>query len=347
MGKRKLHNQVYFQCDWTGLLMKASNCYMPTWNGIPGGKGDKMTKRGSYCNWESVVAHANYLFYVDKSIEENEFDRIVEHVYELVGPIGDVGGMHFSFLAHFKDDESKWHLVGEGPLNYSAEAYHKLCCAATEDVAALKVTPGGEMFEVLMHPNDDGQFEFDKYLTRPYMLHGDLHQPSHFNSTRKGKMHKERLLKIFYWPGKNGQPYNMIASNMFKMQIYGDILLVLATQEASFMPRERYVNFTKQQYEEVFGRKRKKPVESALTADQYREVKSEMKASLTAVEQAASASAEVPGQDRGAGMPAASGKELCLVAEMRGCQRPSEQKMMKLERRLVEPPSGASPVEAH
>ena len=33
---------------------------MPTWvSSLP---NEKASKRGSYCNWESVVAHANYRF---------------------------------------------------------------------------------------------------------------------------------------------------------------------------------------------------------------------------------------------------------------------------------------------
>ena len=32
MGKRKLHNKSFFQCDWTGFPMNKSYCYMPTWD---------------------------------------------------------------------------------------------------------------------------------------------------------------------------------------------------------------------------------------------------------------------------------------------------------------------------
>ena len=31
MGKRKLHNTHFYQCDWTGFAMQDSNCYMPSW----------------------------------------------------------------------------------------------------------------------------------------------------------------------------------------------------------------------------------------------------------------------------------------------------------------------------
>ena len=53
MGKRKLHAETYFQCDWTGLPMRYTNCYMPSWN-----ESGKLMKHGSYACWEAVVAHA-------------------------------------------------------------------------------------------------------------------------------------------------------------------------------------------------------------------------------------------------------------------------------------------------
>ena len=31
MGKRKIHGVTYYQCDCTGLPMRTSYCYAPTW----------------------------------------------------------------------------------------------------------------------------------------------------------------------------------------------------------------------------------------------------------------------------------------------------------------------------
>ena len=74
MGKRKLHDSSFYQCDWTGFTMQSSNCYMPTWaSSLP---NEKASKRGSYCNWESVVAHANYRFIIEKKIDQDDLDRV-------------------------------------------------------------------------------------------------------------------------------------------------------------------------------------------------------------------------------------------------------------------------------
>lgn len=51
MGKRKMNEIVYYQCDYTGMPMRTSNCYMPSYS-VTG----KLLKHGSYCCWEAVIA---------------------------------------------------------------------------------------------------------------------------------------------------------------------------------------------------------------------------------------------------------------------------------------------------
>ena len=51
MGKRKINDIVYYQCDYTGMPMRASNCYIPSYS-VAG----KLLKHGSYCCWEAVIA---------------------------------------------------------------------------------------------------------------------------------------------------------------------------------------------------------------------------------------------------------------------------------------------------
>ena len=74
MGKRKQHGITYYQCDWTGLPMRSTNCYMPTWN------GDKLVKHGSYAYWECVVAHVHELEKAGDLLDV-EARRILEHVH--------------------------------------------------------------------------------------------------------------------------------------------------------------------------------------------------------------------------------------------------------------------------
>ena len=51
---------------------------------------------------------------------------------------------------------------------------------------------------------------------------------------------KDRDLTVFYWPFKNGLPFNQTASNMFKMQIYGDVLLVQQTRRVAIQSSSKH-----------------------------------------------------------------------------------------------------------
>jgi hypothetical protein len=326
MGKRKLHGQMFYQCDWTGYPMAASNCYMPTWH------GDKLVKRGSYCNWESVLAHAHHMYNVDKSLEESELERVTTHLTELIGVLPDYKQYHYTFLDHFKSDPEILYQNDIAPRSWDMTQFHEACCKTVSEITAVKINPEGMVFDVLMTPDHT----LADYISRPYMASTDQ-TPSQFQSMRKGRLPKDRDLTAFYWPGKNGLPHNMTASNIFKLQIYGDVLLVQQTKELSFKPRERYVNFNKQQFDDLFQKKRKKSAEEkGLTTEEFQQVKEQMQSSLNGFEALVSSSVERP-QDlaRGAKMPRTTGKELKEVAQH--LEKVSKAKKKKLEARMVEP----------
>ena len=279
MGKRKLHNQTYYQCDWTGLPMKSANCFMPSWT-----LEDKLIKKGSYCNWESVLAHALHIYNVEKQLEEKDLERIQDFVKVQMGDT-----FHSTEAPHFTDLE---HFKGDGTRSLTAEEYHNACCYQTHEVFAVKINGAGHTFEVLMDPTD-GKFDFSKYIAAP--ANWDQ-QPSMFQSYRKGK-HKEKELCVFYHAGgRNGLEFNTLASNLFKMQIYGEVLMVQCTKEASFMPRERYVNYTLQEFQDNFMRKRKRSAVDVTSMDpeEYGALKEEMQESLSAYEKQASSLAQPP-----------------------------------------------------
>lgn len=334
MGKRKLHGQTYYQCDWTGFPMRSTNCYMPTWS------GSKLVKRGSYCNWESVLAHARHMFDVEKSMSQAELDRTVEYLAQIMGSIPDHKEYHFSFLDHFKDDADYYNAVSSAPRNWSMETYHEKCCLTVEEVTAVKISSTGDVFDVIMDPVD-GKYDFANYLTRPYMLQGGEHTLAQFQTTKKGKLSKDRDVTVFYWPFKNGLPVNTAASNIFKMQIYGDVLLVQQTKECAFRPRDRYVNFTKQLFEDLFHKKKKRTAAEsvALTEEEFLQMKAQMQSSLNGFEQQVSSQVQRP-QDlaQAAMLPPPTGKELKVAAEVLGHVPP--EKLQKLEARLVAPLAG-------
>ena len=70
-----MHGYTFYQCDWTGYPMRATNCYMPVWT------NDKMVKRGSYCNWESVLAHSQFL-HDNNDASAAQCARVHEYVHQ-------------------------------------------------------------------------------------------------------------------------------------------------------------------------------------------------------------------------------------------------------------------------
>lgn len=327
MGKRKMHGQVFYQCDWTAFPMLASNAYMPTWT------TGKLTKRGSYYNWEAVLAHAHHMHDVEKVLETSELDRITQHVTEHTGCLPDYRQFHFSFLEHFKTDDEKWMQVDKVERNWCAEDFHNACCLSNTDITAVKISPDGAVFDIIMKVGE----LVKSYLTCPYMYTSDEHSPSQFQSMRKGKIPKDRDLTVFYWPGKNGLEHNTTASSIFKVAIYGDVLLVQETKEASAKPRNRFINFNKQMFDDLFHKKRKKPTATCgMTKKEFDSVKAEMQSSLNGCEASISEGASRP-QDLAAGakMPPSAGFELKEVAELLGNVQPEKKK--KLEDRMTLP----------
>lgn len=303
MGKRKLHNATYYQCDWTGFPMRCANCFMPSWS-----TEGKLIKKGSYCNWESVLAHARHLYNVEKTLEAHDLERVHDFVKTQMGDtIYSTDAPHFTDLEHFRGDDTK---------NMNAEQYHKACCYQTDEVFGVKINEAGNVFEVLMDPND-GKFDFSKFIMRPRPYTHTETPPSMFQSYRKGKQ-KEKELCVFYYTDRREGNVNTLASSLFKMQICGEVLMVQCTKEASFMPRERYVNYTVQEFHDNFMRKRKRTVAevASLDPEEYGALKREMQQSLSAYEKQASSLAQTPQcLAKAQKMPPANGRDLARLVK--------------------------------
>ena len=297
MGKRKLNGTSFYQCDWTGYPMKQPFCYMPEWTA-----NDKLQKKGSYCNWESVAAHATFLLQKNQMTEE-KYNRIKEHILTVCGAVVE-DAPHYEELSHTK-----------GRMNVFQ--FHEHCTAFRHPVCAVKITPNGDVFEVILTPDSLYRVEFANYLHKPYNFHC---APSCFHSMRKkGQKGPDRDLTVWYY-GVKELPHNPTASNLFKMQLYGDVLLVQQSRESSFMTRERYVNFTKSLFDEQFNKKRKRQADvHSMAPSVYAEVKEAMQKQLNQFEEHQSQHAVRPNEMSRIqkGVPSVGGKALAVAARAR------------------------------
>ncbi len=277
MGKRKLNGTSFWQCDWTGFPMKQAHCYWPSWSST-----GKLFKKGSYCNWEAVVAHAEYQL-AKQQVTTQEHEKVLEHVEAVTGTV--VGpAPHYEELLHTKG-------------SMTATDFHSACIFQKHPITGVKISPEGDVFEVLLHPdttsNHSGRFLFEHYLHKPFTYHGP---PNMFHSMRKkGGKGTDRDLSVWYYAVKD-LPHNPHASNLFKMQLYGDVLLVQQSREQSFQPRDRYISFTKAHFDDQFCKKRKRPDTQCMSVMGYTEAKKQMQESLNQYEATASVGAAPPKQ---------------------------------------------------
>ena len=286
--------------------MKSSNCYLPTWT-----SDGKLVKRGSYCNWEAVLSHAKHIC---AEQEHLSLDAIKDHISGQTGGEVCFNDVHFSDLDHFNVDGSK---------ELDAQAYHNACCYMTNEVFVVKINEAGHSFELLLDTND-GKLDFGAQIKRPPLI-DEKATPSQILAYRKGKL-KDKDLCVLYWPGKNGCDQNIYASNLFKMQIYGEVLLVQCSKESSFLPRERYVSYTLMDFEENYVRKRKRvaPEQTSLRPDEYDAIKVEMQASLSSYEKQASSLAQNPRKSAKVNrMPPPDGRQLAQLVREKAAQESS------------------------
>jgi hypothetical protein len=292
MGKRKLHGQTYYQCDWTGLAMRSTNCYMPSW-----ASSGLLKKGGSYANWECVVAHASDMFGKDE-ITLEYYSKIKQHVFEQCGAYVKPAP-HYSTLHWFGGSL-------QGALELQAEC--ERVDAASRKVVAVCIGEDGVVGEVLC---DHGAELATPVMKRPQNTMGETRPTCLTLPRKRTSVEKDR----------NGLAFNHTASRVFKCAIYGDAVVVRQAREPSHIPRCRYLNFHISDYEDVFSNKRRRTENGGggLTVDEFTQLKTQMTEELAFAESVVSSLAQRPEQmSSAASCLPASGKELARLVDPTG-----------------------------
>lgn len=277
--------------------MNKSHAYYPVVTETDSG-GLKVQKKGSYCNWESALAHVRYdelvahardpekEWYAELDFTPSDgYTRAVEHIHSLVGP-GIRAAPFYTALEHF----------GGG---MSVSQYADWCDEQTELVTAVKICGvTGDVTEVVFKASEG----VSQHLQVDPMSRNSGREPSEYKPLRKTtKETKDRELLVYFWPTHNDSthpsalPYNTAASQAFKVQIYGDVLVTQVTKEACAFRRKRYVNYTKAAFEDAYMRKRKR-MDSTVAMDVgvYTKAKADMQESLDCVEEKATQHLQMP-----------------------------------------------------
>ena len=252
--------------------MRNSYCYMPLKS--PDGKGVKKT--GAYCNWESVIAHAIQLTEVEKQFSQDTLSFVKDYVQKLIGVVPSPAP-HWSVLTH---------MGGETNMT----EYHMKCIYEEGSVSCIKIGTDGSI----------NQAECEsKYGWYDMGISGECYQPF-----RKQK--SKTNLKIYHNPLSDEA--NKTASNMFKMNLFGEVTITTTSNEQSFMPRTRFISYTLDEFNEEFKKATRKRKTESCTQQAQME--------LEAFEKSVSKDAKPPQEiAKTMKMPEASGKKIAKFAK--------------------------------
>jgi len=316
MGKRKLHEKQFIQCDWTGYPMLKAGAFVPMWDS----KHDtKLQKQGHYLNWESVVAVAHDRFFVDKTLEEEEYQRMLEFIKEECGGRDPEIAPHWKRLVHFG---------GEMEMT----DYLELCHFETGEMEFVHIPFGADNKPVTKIADSNlGRFDFMPFLQRPITGYCDMITTT---VTRKTKTPKLELVLMYYSRQENpSMPLNVLASQLFKFQIHGDCILAKRTKEFG---RHRYVPYTVDMYNADFGRnKRKREAVVSMSTEEFKVMRKEAQDQSSAFEAHAYEASRVQAVQKGAKMKPASGRAMAKLKR--------EQQLDRARSPAVVPPTPSPP----
>jgi hypothetical protein len=263
MGKRKIHDLAFYMCDWTGIPMHASNCYMPSWD-----SKNKLVKKGSYYSWECVWAHANHMHCQDH--ESLDLDRIEKFILAQTGMRTLEPAPSYKAFSHCggtitENDFTTWLHTARLP----------------QTVVILKAD--GTVVEREVSPS---MLDFQHRVELAELL-GDQWSPDliqKFDVVRK-KVNSNQSLVAYYINSTSGSP-NQLATNTLKVHLRGDVLLCQVNREAyGHGQRQRYISYTQADFvSQLTRKKRKASDESILTKDEYSQVKRSMESELQHIE---------------------------------------------------------------
>ena len=325
MGKRKHVDHVYHSCDWTGLPMDGSYCYVPL-RGTSEKQCGKLQKKGSFCTWEAAWCWASQEYVNDSSL-------LAATKLSIEGLCGysmpdNKDPYHYSKLSHFG-----------GAL--SADEYHLACDKlTTSSVTGLQISAAGTTELCSLAYQGDGEFDltsvFGEDPTSP--ISRITHTPM------RGKLGKGQSLVAFFKTTEAGI-VNKVASQAFRETVHGTVVVVIATQQLCSRARMHYESMSKALWQAQFTKRRKRvSSETSVDVEGYETTKGNIQKNLDKYEQQFANETALPYKVAGgAKMPPRVGKELIDIADhvrhMKNERLLQVKKVAQLELRMRGDPS--------
>lgn len=222
MVKRTVNSLRTKACDLTALPLPTTPMpYVPIFK-----EGKLAKKAGHYANWEAVVRAIEA-----STAEAADKDAALAHVREQLG-----GVMPNAELA----DPSQ--LVHFGGQMQAAEWHARLLGSHASVRCVVIRAATGEVEDVEVPLDAQGK------LAPGALLEGASTRVDLARSTYRVK--RAQLVLHF---GTEGSRPNPAASKRLRMPLKGDVIVGTLTRELCFVPRERYFDFSADEFERVFA----------------------------------------------------------------------------------------------
>lgn len=261
MGKRTLHTVTYYQCDYSGIPMASPGVQMPVWD-----QNNKLCKRGSYINWECMLAHA--------MTEAASYTACVEYVRKLLGVASVNVAPSYSMLKHFGG-------------TMSIDNYLAACDFENEARYAVMIPVTGAPETISMLCQDGAIVPEQEYKALT-TFDGKVSQTVFAKSSSPPNSSLTLISQL------NDHRENTVASQAFKLTLHGPVLVVLKMSEPM---RHRILSYTAEQFLEQYGKKRKRkvpPAQSGISTEEYGKAKASMQSKFSEFEASIASKAVKP-----------------------------------------------------
>lgn len=224
-------------------------------------KDGKLVKTGSFCNWETLLAFARRKY-------PDEFAKIKAYVSNLLGTTDLQEPPPIEQLVHFG-----------GCL--MASDYHAKCCEYSESTLKCVCILLAEQECIEVHVNL-----------------GEIVSDMEIITDRKRPFKRDHKIQLLNIKNDNHYKINQLACKLFNGSFYGHVFVTEVVQEASFLPRTRYVPLSLDTFKECFFKNKKRRLQDtssvSMTTKKYNEEKAAIEARFKEFEQQASKNAFLP-----------------------------------------------------
>ena len=211
-------------------------------------------------NWQCARAHLNYMHSHDKMTYE-DFMKSAKAIDELAG-YAVTNAPDYKALLHFG-----------GKLTIAD--FTRMCNERTHALSAVRIDTDGNVTPVTVHPVD-GNYE----VALTHQMEAETFDVIRPTRRLKNLRDKQMAVIVNSKDVEGSARFNSKASQLFKIELHGDVLIVCLTKRVDVDHVDEYLCFTMRDYNEQFSKKTKKTKKEdevdSMSKDEYTKIETEI-----------------------------------------------------------------------